>query len=105
MFYFQQMKQQYLEYRLQFFTATIQEWTQLLKEYKHKNVIVDSFKFIVMEGNVTINGFVPIAIGMPNHLHITCLPFRFAFRITDYIITITFSFFGSFFLLLFTILC
>ena len=46
----------------------------LLKEDKYKNIIVDTLKFLVTEGNVTINGFVPIAIGMPNHLHITCLP-------------------------------
>ena len=66
MLYFQQMKQQYAQEWPQFFTATIQEWKHLLKEDKYKNIIVDSLKFLVTEGNVTINGFVI----MPNHLHI-----------------------------------
>ena len=60
------MKQQYAQEWPQFFTATIQKWKHLLKDDKYKNIIVDSFKFLVMEGNVTINGFVI----MPNHLHI-----------------------------------
>ena len=60
------MKQQYAQEWPQFFTATIQEWKHLLKEDKYKNIIVDSLKFLVTEGNVTINGFVI----MPNHLHI-----------------------------------
>ena len=60
------MKQQYAQEWPQFFTATIQEWKHLLKEDKYKKIIVDSLKFLVTEGNVTINGFVI----MPNHMHI-----------------------------------
>jgi len=60
------MKQQYAQEWPQFFTATIQEWKHLLKEDNYKNIIVDTLKFLVTEGNVTINGFVI----MPNHLHI-----------------------------------
>ena len=60
------MKQQYAQEWPQFFTATIQEWKHLLKEDKYKNIIVDTLKFLVTEGNVTINGFVI----MPNHMHI-----------------------------------
>ena len=60
------MKQEYAQEWPQFFTATIQEWKHLLKEDKYKNIIVDALKFLVTEGNVTINGFVI----MPNHLHI-----------------------------------
>ena len=60
------MKQQYSQEWPQFFTATIQEWKHLLKEDKYKNIIVDTLKFLVKEGNVTINGFVI----MPNHLHL-----------------------------------
>ena len=60
------MKQQYAQEWSQFFTATIQEWKHLLKEDKYKNIIVDTLKFLVTEGNVTINGFVI----MPNHMHI-----------------------------------
>ena len=60
------MKQQYAQEWPQFFTATIHEWKHLLKEDKYKNIIVDSFKFLVQEDSVTINGFVI----MPNHLHI-----------------------------------
>ena len=64
------MKQEYAQEQPQFFTATIQEWKHLLKEEKYKNIIVDTLKFLVTEGNVTINGFVI----MPNHMHNTCLP-------------------------------
>ena len=64
------MKPQYAQGWPKFFTATIQEWKHLLKEDKYKNIIVVLLKFIATEGNITINGFVPIAIGMPNHLHI-----------------------------------
>ena len=60
------MKQQYAQEWPQFFTATIQEWKHLLKEDKYKNIITDTLKFLVTEGNVTINGFVI----MPNHMHI-----------------------------------
>ena len=60
------MKQQYAQEWPQFFTATIQEWKHLLKEDKYKNIIVDTLKFLVKEGNVTVNGFVI----MPNHVHI-----------------------------------
>ena len=60
------MKQQYAQEWPQFFTATIEEWKLLLKEDKYKNIIVDTLKFLVKEGNVTFNGFVI----MPNHVHI-----------------------------------
>ncbi len=60
------MKQQYAQEWPQFFTATIQEWKHLLKEDKYKNIIVDTLKFLVKEGNVIINGFVI----MRNDLHI-----------------------------------
>ena len=60
------MKQQYAQEWPQFFTATIQKWKHLLKEDNYKNIIVDTLKFLVTEGIVTINGFVI----MPNHLHI-----------------------------------
>ena len=60
------MTQQHAQEWPRFFTATIQNWKHLLKDDKYKNIIVDSLKFLVKEGNVTINGFVI----MPNHLHI-----------------------------------
>ena len=68
------MKQGYAQEWPQFFTATIQRCKHLLKEDKYKNIIVDALNFLVTEGNVTINGFVPIAIGMPNHIHIIWQP-------------------------------
>ncbi len=60
------MKQQYAHEWPQFFTATIQEWKHLLKEDKYKNAIVESLKFLVTKGTVTVNGFVT----MNNHIHI-----------------------------------
>lgn len=49
----------------QFFTATILEWKMLLKQDKYKDILVDSMRFLVREGRVSVYGF---SI-MSNHLH------------------------------------
>ena len=49
-----------------FFTATNLEWKKLLLPDKHKDIIIESMRFIVSEKRVVIYGFVI----MPNHLHI-----------------------------------
>jgi len=58
------MKQSYPEYWLQYFTA-IYEWKHLLAEDRHKNIIVDSLKFLVTNKRMVLNAFVI----MSNHLH------------------------------------
>jgi putative transposase len=57
---------QFTEYHPQFFTATILEWKQLLKEDKYKDIIINSFRFLVTYNRVRIYSFVI----MPNHLHL-----------------------------------
>ena len=41
------MKQTYPIYYPQFFTATILEWKHLLADDKHKDIIINSLKFLV----------------------------------------------------------
>src|ERR1700704_2871471 len=53
------------DYHTQFFTATIQGWKHLLKPDKYKDLIIESFKFLVYEHRMSINAFVI----MSNHLH------------------------------------
>jgi len=50
----------------QFFTATNLEWKMLLKPDKHKDVIIESMRFLVQDSRVIIYGFVI----MTNHIHI-----------------------------------
>ena len=49
-----------------FFTATVLEWKHLLKPDKFKDVIIESFRFLVNKFRVRIFAFVI----MPNHFHI-----------------------------------
>ena len=51
---------------LYFFTATILEWKHLLKADKYKDIIIESFNFLVNKKRVRIFAFVI----MPNHMHI-----------------------------------
>ncbi len=60
----------YPEYWPQFYTATILEWQQLLSDDKHKDIIVDSLKFLVTEKRIELNAFVI----MPNHIHLIWQP-------------------------------
>ena len=53
-------------YNVQFFTATILEWKQLLKADEYKQIIIESLLLLKNEGSVDIYGFVI----MPNHIHI-----------------------------------
>jgi hypothetical protein len=48
----------YPEYWPQFYTATINNWQHLLEDDKHKNIIVDSLKFLVTEKRIELNAFV-----------------------------------------------
>jgi putative transposase len=53
-------------HELYFTTATILEWKHLLKLDHIKDVIIDSFRYLVKEKKAVIYGFVI----MPNHIHI-----------------------------------
>jgi putative transposase len=50
----------------QFFTATILEWKKLLKPDKYKDIVIDSFRFLVNDKRINLHAF---AI-MQNHLHL-----------------------------------
>ena len=63
--YFQEMNQ-YAQEWPQFFTATIQNWKPLLKQDTYKNIIINTLRFLVNEGKLSVNGF----IIMSNHIHI-----------------------------------
>ena len=54
------------DYHPQFFTATILEWKQLLKDDAFKDIIIDSLRFLKKEGSILVYGFVI----MPNHIHL-----------------------------------
>ena len=49
-----------------FYTATITNWTHLLKNEAFKNEIVNSLNFLVTKRKIKVYGFVI----MPNHIHL-----------------------------------
>ncbi|KAA0994243.1 transposase [Dyadobacter sp. UC 10] len=51
---------------IQFFTATILRWKDILASDKYKDIIIESMRFLVNNGRVKIHGFVI----MPNHIHL-----------------------------------
>ena len=51
---------------IEFFTATCLNWQALLKPDKHKDVIIDSLKFLVEDKRIWLYGYVI----MPNHIHL-----------------------------------
>ena len=53
-------------YHTEFLTATILNWFHLLKDDTYKQIIVDSFQWLVNKKKCIINGFVI----MPNHFHL-----------------------------------
>lgn len=64
------MKTMYPEHWPQFYTATINNWQHLLADDKHKEIIVNSLKFLVTEKRIELNAFVI----MSNHLHLIWQP-------------------------------
>ena len=60
------MKTAYPEYWPQFYTATINKWQHLLANDEHKNIIIESLKFLVTEKRIELNVFVI----MSNHIHV-----------------------------------
>lgn len=49
---------------LEFFTATCLNWQPLLREERHKEIILESLQFMVTEKRIWLYGYVL----MPNHL-------------------------------------
>jgi len=48
-----------------YFTATVLNWKHILKADKYKDVLIESFRFLVNKERVRIFAFVI----MPNHFH------------------------------------
>ncbi len=59
------MNQSYPEYWPQYFTATIYEWKHLLADNHHKDIIIDSLRFLVTNKRIELNAFIIMA----NHFH------------------------------------
>ena len=55
-----------LNYYTEFLTATIYNWSSLLKNDEYKQIIINSFDWLVKSKKCTINCFVI----MPNHIHL-----------------------------------
>jgi REP element-mobilizing transposase RayT len=53
-----------------FFTATIYQWNHLLADDDHKNIIVDSLRFLVSDNRIELNAFVI----MSNHIRLIWQP-------------------------------
>lgn len=49
-----------------FWTATINQWKQLLKRDDYKNIIIDSLRYLSENGKIDVFAFVI----MPNHIHL-----------------------------------
>ncbi len=62
----------------QFYTATIIDWKHLLLDNRHKDIIIDSLKFLVAEKRILLNAFVI----MSNHVHLIWQP-TFDFSLSD----------------------
>jgi putative transposase len=60
----------YAEHWPEFYTATINNRQHLLADDKHKDIIVDSLKFLVTEKRIELNAFVI----MSNHIHLIWQP-------------------------------
>ena len=64
------MSQNFPVYSSQFFTATIYERNHLLSDDRHKDIIIDSLKFLVTDKRIDLNAFVI----MSTHLHLIWQP-------------------------------
>ena len=51
---------------IEFFTATCLDWQSLLQPDEHKQIILDSLRFLVEDKRIWLYGYVI----MPNHIHI-----------------------------------
>ena len=64
------MNQKFAVHSSQFFTATIYQWNHLLRDNRHKDIIIDSLKYLVTDKRIDLNAFVL----MSNHIHLIWQP-------------------------------
>ncbi len=60
------MKEEYLLYPANYFTATINEWKPLLANDNYKDIIIGSLQNLVSKNRIELNAFVI----MNNHIHL-----------------------------------
>src|ERR1700693_4316478 len=63
------MKEEYLLYPANYFTATIYEWKPLLANDNYKDIIIESLKCLVDKKRIELNALVI----MNNHIHLIWL--------------------------------
>src|SRR5690606_25262084 len=51
---------------MDFFTATCLNWQNLLQEDRHKQIVMESLRFLTLDKRIWLYGFV----FMPNHIHL-----------------------------------
>ena len=56
----------FMQQGIQFYTATCLNWQKLLEPEKHKQIVLDSLRFLVNDKRIWLYGYVI----MPNHVHI-----------------------------------
>ena len=66
LFYLSLVKQSYPEYWPQYSTATIYQWKHLLEDNNHKDIIINSLKYLVTEKRIVLDAFV--IMSAPIHL-------------------------------------
>jgi putative transposase len=54
----------------EFITITCLDWIPILEDERFKDIIMQSLSFLSEKRKITVYSFVPIAIGMSNHLHL-----------------------------------
>ncbi len=65
--YFKQQRQSFIEMgKVYFYTATINNWMQLLADDEPKQIIIDSLKYLSDLEKINVYGLVI----MPNHIHL-----------------------------------
>ncbi len=60
------MKEEYLHYPANYFTATINEWKPILANDNYKDIIIGSLQNLVSKNRIELNAFVI----MNNHIHL-----------------------------------
>ncbi|CAN5362277.1 hypothetical protein BH20BAC1_BH20BAC1_28370 [soil metagenome] len=60
------MKEEYLHYPANYFTATINEWKPVLANDNYKDIIIGSLQNLVIKNRIELNAFVI----MNNHIHL-----------------------------------
>ena len=60
------MNPEFTIHATQYFSATIHEWQPVLKDDRHKDIIIDSLQYLVRDKRIELNAFVI----MSNHIHL-----------------------------------